>query len=622
MKYALSVENVSKVFPSQKAGNFAALSNVTVNIEKGDCFGIIGPNGSGKTTLLKILGGLIEPSKGEVHANGKILRLLDLGAGLNDELSGRENIYLYGSLIGISKSDIQKNFDKIIEFSNLKNFIDYKLKEYSNGMILRLAFSVIIISNADILLIDEALAVGDHEFQSRCVYALKLLKEKKKTIVLVSHDMSLVEALCNKAIFLKNGRIENFGTTKKVICSYLTFSSEHEFKTDYYNIINKEKELNKIALRKERKSIFSVFRKELTKDSMIFFRKVELLDEINKLIRKTGDYLEAYLANNKPNKNILERVELMKNILAIKKNLEPDKDMTDFEFFLNFINCLDDDSGKKLDFDETCKYFLYKIGKSKSKKEVISSFRHKMNNLFASDLGSKENYYMLEKYRNMVRPYLKEIEKDDPGFVKNLNIDLEFATRNVLFMLDNEYDYCCLSFDEAKTNKNIIQANETGKKIKELETIRENIIKKFIIKKNNKTGRDIEIKKLEVYVEKSSSKRKFSQSESISINIYYESKKSISDAIFSVSIEKSDGTIIGGPNSASHQLEIRGKGKMQCVLENKFLPGIYVISATIHARNSYNPLCTFEKAEYFIITGEKINTGDIRINSSWKITDN
>lgn len=620
MRYALSVENVSKVFPSQKAENFAALRNLTFNVEKGDCFGIIGPNGSGKTTLLKILGGLIEPSEGKVHANGKILRLLDLGAGFNEELTGRENIYLYGSLIGISKSDIQRNFDKIIEFSNLKKFIDYKLKEYSNGMVLRLAFSVIIISNADILLIDEALAVGDHEFQSRCVYALKLLKEKKKTIVLVSHDMPLVEALCNKAIFLKNGKIEEHGNTKKVIGSYITFSSENEFKTDYENIITKERELRKTARKDVKKGIFSIFRLKNQQENEVFFSKVELLDDINKMVRKTRDYLESYLADNKPNKTTVEMVGRIKEILKIKKELEPDKDMRDFEIFLSSIRLSETAIDKRELFDEFLNHFIYKMNKAKNKKELINSLRHKVNHFFASEFDSKLNYYMLKKYRNIVGNYAKELEDEDLDFVENLNFDLDFTTRNVLFRVDIEYDNSCLDFDEAKRNKNSILVNDIEKKIKYLEKIREDIIKEFIIKKKRK-GSFIEIKKLEFHSEQKSAKREFSQNESIILTIYFESKKSIRDVVFSISIEKDDGTIVAGPNSASQQIDVKGNGKIECILENNFLPGIYVVSATIHTRNSYKPLCTIEKAAYLRITGEKINTGIIRINSKWKIAD-
>jgi ABC-type polysaccharide/polyol phosphate transport system ATPase subunit len=200
---------------------FTILDNISFTINRGDFFGIIGRNGSGKSTLLKILAGIYTPDNGIIEINDEISPFLELGVGFSPELSGRDNIFLNGIILGLSHNEIKKKFDSIVEFSELDRFIDQKLKNYSSGMYVRLAFSIAIAANKEILLMDEVLAVGDYYFQQKCLNELNKLKEAGKTIVLVSHDVDAIKEHCNKAILLKRGKIAHAGDPESVVSDYM-----------------------------------------------------------------------------------------------------------------------------------------------------------------------------------------------------------------------------------------------------------------------------------------------------------------------------------------------------------------------------------------------------------------
>lgn len=197
------------------------LSDIDLTIKKGETVALIGTNGSGKSTLLKLMTKIIYPNKGTVKTYGKLTSLLELGAGFHEDFTGRENIYFNASIFGLTKSEIDKKIDDIIDFSELKEFIDNPIRTYSSGMYMRLAFSVAINVDADILLIDEILAVGDQHFQDKCFDKLKELKDSDKTIVIVSHNLQSVRKLCDRAIWIKNGKIELDGKTNEVVDKYL-----------------------------------------------------------------------------------------------------------------------------------------------------------------------------------------------------------------------------------------------------------------------------------------------------------------------------------------------------------------------------------------------------------------
>lgn len=193
-----------------------ALRDISFEIKEGEFFGIVGRNGSGKSTLLKIIAGIYQPTKGKVTLNGKLVPFIELGVGFNPELTGRENVYLNGALLGFTKKEIDAMYDDIVAFAELERFMDQKLKNYSSGMQVRLAFSMATRSEADILLVDEVLAVGDANFQRKCFDYFRSLKKNKKTVVFVSHDMSAVQQYCDRAMLIEKSEIVTIGDPVKI----------------------------------------------------------------------------------------------------------------------------------------------------------------------------------------------------------------------------------------------------------------------------------------------------------------------------------------------------------------------------------------------------------------------
>jgi len=200
--------------------DFWALKNVSFKIKKGESIGIIGVNGSGKSTILKLIAGVLTPSSGNVFVNGRISPLIELGAGFHPEFTGRENIYLNGTILGLSKKEVDKKFDDIVRFSELSDFIDTPVKHYSSGMYMRLGFSVAVNVDPDVFLIDEILAVGDAAFQKKCLDKMKEFQKQGVTIVIVSHSSQLVKDFCNRVILIEKGEIASIGLADKVILKY------------------------------------------------------------------------------------------------------------------------------------------------------------------------------------------------------------------------------------------------------------------------------------------------------------------------------------------------------------------------------------------------------------------
>ncbi len=236
--YAIEVINVTKKFKiyydkantlkehmlfwkRNKSEEFVALKDINVKIKKGETVGLIGVNGSGKSTLLKLMTKIIYPTAGKVITHGKLTSLLELGAGFHQDFTGRENIYFNAAIFGLTKEEIDKRLEDIIEFSELREFIDNPVRTYSSGMYMRLAFSIAINVDAEILLIDEILAVGDQHFQEKCFKKLEELKNSDKTIVIVSHSLEQIENLCTRAIWIYEGKVEMDAPPKEVIPKYL-----------------------------------------------------------------------------------------------------------------------------------------------------------------------------------------------------------------------------------------------------------------------------------------------------------------------------------------------------------------------------------------------------------------
>lgn len=246
---AIKVENISKVYKlydkpvdrlkesmsiSKKTYHkkHYALNNISFEVQRGETIGIIGTNGSGKSTLLKIITGVLTPSSGKVTVNGKISALLELGAGFNPEYTGIENIYLNGTMMGFSKEQIENRVDKILDFADIGDFISQPVKTYSSGMFTRLAFAVAINVDPDILIVDEVLAVGDLEFQLKCMEKFNEFRNNGKTILYVSHDINSVKRYCNSCIWIQNGKIEAIGNTDVVTDRYLDFLKGDKHKNE------------------------------------------------------------------------------------------------------------------------------------------------------------------------------------------------------------------------------------------------------------------------------------------------------------------------------------------------------------------------------------------------------
>jgi lipopolysaccharide transport system ATP-binding protein len=210
-----------------------ALRNVSFEIEQGDVLGVIGKNGAGKSTLLKILSRVTTPTTGSLKAKGRIASLLEVGTGFHPELTGRDNIYLNGAILGMTRAEITRKFDEIVDFSGVERYIDTPVKRYSSGMYVRLAFAVAAHLDPEILIVDEVLAVGDVEFQKKCLGKMNDVSKKEgRTVLFVSHNMGAVQELCNKAMLMQHGSIKEFGHTPKVITSYLNSFRQQETSYD------------------------------------------------------------------------------------------------------------------------------------------------------------------------------------------------------------------------------------------------------------------------------------------------------------------------------------------------------------------------------------------------------
>lgn len=256
---AINVNNLTKIykifetpgkrflyhmFHTDMGRDFVALDNVSFNVKKGESFGIIGRNGSGKSTMLQVLAGIIKATSGEVNVNGRIAALLELGSGFNPESTGYENIYMNAAILGVSKDEIEEKINQIVEFADIGDFLNQPVKTYSSGMYIRLAFAVAINVNADILLIDEALAVGDVFFRQKCYAKLNQLKKEGKTIVLVSHGMNEVEQFCDRAILLNKGHLIEIGDSREVVKKYYILDVNDSSKTETRSKVKKHSDIN------------------------------------------------------------------------------------------------------------------------------------------------------------------------------------------------------------------------------------------------------------------------------------------------------------------------------------------------------------------------------------------
>ena len=228
---------------------FTPLKDISFTINEGDFFGIVGRNGSGKSTLLKTIAGIYTPNGGNVKVHGSLVPFIELGVGFNPELTGRENIFLNGALLGFSHEEMESMYSAIVEFAELEDFMEERLKNYSSGMQVRLAFSIAIRAHADILLLDEVLAVGDEAFQKKCYSYFDKLKREKRTVILVTHDMAAVERFCTKAVFIEDGHVKMIGKPYRIAAAYSRSNSQNYDQTTGLNSDNEGAVPFKIVLR-------------------------------------------------------------------------------------------------------------------------------------------------------------------------------------------------------------------------------------------------------------------------------------------------------------------------------------------------------------------------------------
>ena len=274
---------------------FLALNDISLSIKKGECFGLIGKNGSGKSTLLQILSGILKQSSGNFRIRGKIASILELGSGFDPEFSGKENIFLYSSLYGLSRKEISEKYDDILNFAEIGEFINKPVKEYSSGMLMRLAFAVIVNIDADILIVDEALSVGDIYFNQKCIRFFNDYK-KRGTLLIVSHDLQIISSICDRVGLINNGEIIEIGEVKNVLNSYL-----NEFRQNYSARNNREGN-NKLSVIEENIKNPPLMERNLSRSVKIStgYSKVESFENNNQeIIRiqnpckesKTGQFL-------------------------------------------------------------------------------------------------------------------------------------------------------------------------------------------------------------------------------------------------------------------------------------------------------------------------------------------
>ncbi|HSX57863.1 MAG TPA: ABC transporter ATP-binding protein [Candidatus Saccharimonadales bacterium] len=305
----VKVENVSKVFklPHEKLSTvkqhfvnifnpksyekFKALDSVSFEIKKGEFFGIIGANGSGKSTLLKILAGIYQPTSGKVTIAGSLSPFIELGVGFNPELTARENVFLNAAILGLSKKQTEEKFDQIIDFAELREFLDQKLKNFSSGMQVRLAFSIAIQAEADILVIDEVLAVGDSVFQQKCFDVFYKMKKEGKTIIFVSHELGAVRDFCDRVLLMQHGKVKTIGAPNQAILQYLKLNSESE-----------EQKLTTSKSKNEKSIINSVASLDATgarKNVFDFLEDMVFEVKLNKLGKKSINFgIAIYRADN------------------------------------------------------------------------------------------------------------------------------------------------------------------------------------------------------------------------------------------------------------------------------------------------------------------------------------
>ena len=300
------------------------LKNISFKVEKGDFFGIVGRNGSGKSTLLKLISQIYQPDKGKIIVNGKLVPFIELGVGFNPELTGRENIYMNGALLGFSREEMTDMYDDIVEFAELNEFMDQKLKNYSSGMQVRLAFSIAIKADADILVLDEVLAVGDESFQRKCFQYFALLKKQKKTVILVTHSMDHVVKFCNKAALIDKGHELTVGKPGEIAQIYRGLNMEN------LDVVSKKKEVISKIIGTQAKNIKVNIAPEITNSKISFnvsiISQTDLIEPVITFVitNDTGEPVYRWVTDEKVKDKITIQAKKPVSMRLSLDNIFPD----------------------------------------------------------------------------------------------------------------------------------------------------------------------------------------------------------------------------------------------------------------------------------------------------------
>jgi lipopolysaccharide transport system ATP-binding protein len=339
------LKNIKNITQKKETEDFWALKDISFEIEKGDRVGIIGRNGAGKSTLLKILSRITPPTKGRIEYTGRMASLLEVGTGFHGDLSGRENIYLNGSILGMSKFEIDRKFDEIVDFAEVEKFIDTPVKRYSSGMYVRLAFAVAAHLEPEILIVDEVLAVGDAEFQKKCLGKMEDVSNNEgRTILFVSHQMAAIKQLCNKGIILTNGSVTFSGNINSAIDEYQNINNKYiGFRYSKRSRDNKNLELLAAEIsdfNEDAKSEYSIGEDIFIKLQINCNIKIPNLYGYITVKNAQGDvYIESDTYDVMP--NVLENVEIGINEykLKINKNVLP---VGNYNVYVNFTSSFAD----------------------------------------------------------------------------------------------------------------------------------------------------------------------------------------------------------------------------------------------------------------------------------------
>ena len=642
-KFNLIHEKDSMLIGKSEKEDFYALKNINLAVKKGECLGIIGPNGSGKTTLLKVIAGILSPTKGNVKVNGKVLTFLDTGSGFREELTGKENVFLYGSILGMSTSEIKKNFSRIVDFSQLEKFINVKLKDYSTGMKLRLAFAIAMSNNPEVILIDEILAVGDEEFQKKSLNRIRIMKEQGKTMVIVSHDMSTVREICDRAIFLEHGVVKSQGVAQKVILDYLNHSEKSErvynyfllkknFKS-YLSVSDETQKLRKDLKRKINLPIIDSFmgsRLEKQLESLGYRKAtlrsqlIDLCDMLIILPDKNYVWLENKVKNFSPQqkKELLENLKQAQEALNIKQIVT--KKSFEFEEILLGIRLLEMEvqlqTAEKEREEVISRVFArYKEGFNHVDKPSAVYLRKYMfdflishridNSEFASILHS------IKECKNM----LKTVPHFDPEDNEN---QISGIIRTHLHELHELISVHKLELEEAKP----AEKKKIEKELERLLEFRKELTKLSISVKEDdeKEQRPVRITNVVFLDSKEEHKELFYTGEQVKIKIMFDAEKKVEKPVFGITIHGDDGTQITGPNTKFHNIEIpyvKGKGSVSYIIDKlPLLEGTYLVSAAVHPYNSFTPYDLHDKRYSFEVKSREIrDLGIVYLDSRWEI---